>query len=486
MLLQTVRADSSYYKAAVVEFAPKSYLVGNLFNASTSKEIAHQNMMPNLNSMEELVQTASQQDTNIIIFPEEGVTGRVYCVNCKETVRAYAENIPDVIPGTTTIKPCIDGAFYNRPILRALSCIALKHSIVLVVNMIDEKDDLLFNSDVIFDADGTIIAKYYKQHLFRLESTIYDIPPPNRNRYITFSTFGVNFSVFICYDILFCDPPLEMVKRGFKNFVFSTYWGNRYPHYMSVSVRQGWSWRNKVNILSSGIHNKFEDEQLGNFYSSGSGIYSAGKPLGYYISGENFSEPSGRLIIANVPIEPGEVGTIANGQRLELTELKSPDTPLQYQMLNPMDSSLVVTFESPIFKKLTCSIEYKFSYVDNSETYALAASIFPDKQNQTITYAMCSLSRRPGNGKMPQSNGYSANSKFQYLKLNGTFSQYPQITVMPMVLGDQLRLLDPSLFILENDQLTIQNHEQNILTVNLWGKIAGGNDGYCSNPVSRI
>ena len=38
-----------------------------------------------------------------------------------------------------------------------------------------------------------------------------------------------------------------------------------------------------MNILSSGIHNIFEDENFGHFYSSGSGIYSAGKPLGYYI-----------------------------------------------------------------------------------------------------------------------------------------------------------------------------------------------------------
>ena len=55
--------------------------------------------------------------------------------------------------------------------------------------------------------------------------------------------------------------------------------------------------------------------QLEIFYSSGSGIYSAGKPLGYYISGEKFTQPSGRLIIADVPLEPGKVGTTSSGQR---------------------------------------------------------------------------------------------------------------------------------------------------------------------------
>lgn len=52
---------------------------------------------------------------------------------------------------------------------------------------------------------------------------------------------------------------------------------------MSVSVRQGWSWKNKINIISSDINNKFEDENVGRIYCSGSAIYSAGKPLGYYV-----------------------------------------------------------------------------------------------------------------------------------------------------------------------------------------------------------
>ena len=192
-----------------------------------------------------------------------------------------------------------------------------------------------------------------------------------------------------------------MVNKGIKNFVYSTYWGNRYPHYMSVSVRQGWSWRNKVNVLSSGINNKFEDSNLGKFYSSGSGIYSAGKPLGYYVSGETFTEPSGRLIIADVPLVPGRVKTTSNGQRLQLTDLVSRDTPLRYNTLDPEKNSLVVSYGSQIFKNLTCKIDYKFSYLANNETYALAASIYPDRENQARTYALCSLSKRPRNGEAP-------------------------------------------------------------------------------------
>ena len=480
-VLTSSQAEEGTYRAAVTEFAPKSYLVGNLLKVFTSRKTAQQNMMLNLDAMEKLAIGASDQGAKIIVFPEESVTGRIYCINCKKNVAAYAENIPPVITGNTT-NPCTDSGYGSRPILQRLSCIARNHGIVLVANMPDIKGLKLFNTNVIFETDGTLIAKYYKQHLFRFESLFFDTT--NRNRYVIFNTsFGVDFSVLICNDILYCDPALEMVNKGIKNFVFSAYWGNRYPHYTSISVRQGWSWRNQVNVLSSGINNALEEEIAGKvqkFYSSGSGIYSAGKPLDYYISGENFTEPSGRLIIADVPLEPGKVSSIANGQRLELIGLKSRDTPLEYQTLDPKQNSLVVTFESDIFDNLTCSLEYKFSYLASNEVFALAASIFPDEKNQDITYALCSLSRRPVNGT-PQSIGYTTASKFQYIKLQGTFSQYPHITVMPFVLGNQLRLLDPSLFVLEEYQITLQNEEQDILVANLWGKIAGTNDGYCSD-----
>ena len=52
---------------------------------------------------------------------------------------------------------------------------------------------------------------------------------------------------------------------------------------------------------------------------------------------------------------------------------------------------------------------------------------------------------------------------------------------MPMVLGDQLQLFDPSLFILKGYKLKLRNSKQSILVANLWGKIAGTNDEHCSN-----
>lgn len=94
--------------------------------------------------------------------------------------------------------------------------------------MPDIQGDSLFQTNVIFKADGSLIAKYHKQHLYDEEKEIFTAAgKDDPYRQSTFTTsFGVEFSVFICYDILFGDPPLEMVNKGIKNFVYSAYWGN--------------------------------------------------------------------------------------------------------------------------------------------------------------------------------------------------------------------------------------------------------------------
>ena len=363
--------------------------------------------------------------------------------------------------------------------------------------MPDIQGDSLFQTNVIFESDGNLIAKYHKQHLFKKEAEIFTVPKDKTYRYITFRTnFNVEFSVFICYDILFCYPPLEMVKRGIKNFVYSAHWGNKYPHYMSNSVRQGWSWKNKVNILCSGIHNKFEKHGSNGtkgvyYYSSGSGIYSAGKPLDYYISGEEFVVPSGKVIIASVPQEPGNVQMISNGNRLNLHDLKSRDTKnLTYKYLDYNTNELIVGIKVESFPLLKCKLEYEFERVGKNEKYALAASIYPYTRNDSpLNYALCSLSLRPADKEEPQSKGYSVDSKFKSLNITWVYNDAPQfndkITVIPMVLGDKLRLFDPSNFILKDDSLTLKPNDKggvSVLVANLWGKIAGKDDGYCSYP----
>lgn len=46
----------------------------------------------------------------------------------------------------------------------------------------------------------------------------------------TFKTdFNVTFGVFICFDIYFEKPPMDLVNKGIRNFVFPSRWYSELP-----------------------------------------------------------------------------------------------------------------------------------------------------------------------------------------------------------------------------------------------------------------
>jgi predicted amidohydrolase len=69
---------------------------------------------------------------------------------------------------------------------------------------------------LVFDENGNLITKYRKSHLFGTEK---DCCNPGNESIVTFtSSFGVKFGLFICYDIAFEKPAVELVKNFFLIF----------------------------------------------------------------------------------------------------------------------------------------------------------------------------------------------------------------------------------------------------------------------------
>lgn len=110
---------------------------------------------------------------------------------------------------------------------------------------------------------------------------------------VTFDTdFGVRFGTFICFDILFAVPALNLTRiEGVSNIVYSTAWFSETPFLTGIYVinvlhiffesdsvfsfvifpsapqtQFGWSYAENVNLLVAGYHNP----EVGN---AGSGIY---------------------------------------------------------------------------------------------------------------------------------------------------------------------------------------------------------------------
>ncbi|KAL1461746.1 hypothetical protein WDU94_013618 [Cyamophila willieti] len=263
------RERVDYYTAAVVEYTSLNVI-------QPEKEWAAQDLIQaNAEQYIKIIQNASHYDVDIIVFPECGLVGT-----------PIPKKRADVKPYLTTIPDATDHAIpYKEPhkyakVLTMLSKAAAESNMYVVVNMfervncsVDDTSSICvgkdteyhYNTNVVFDRHGQIIAKYRKFNLF-LEFAFDTTPQPEL---VSFDTdFGVTFGVFICFDILFPQPAVELVRqKNVTDFVFSAAWMSELPLLTAVTVHSSWAFSMDVNFLSSNLNNPAQ-------YGGGSGIYA--------------------------------------------------------------------------------------------------------------------------------------------------------------------------------------------------------------------
>lgn len=184
----------------------------------------------------DIIKSEATQNVDILVFPEavlNGVTQSVF-----------------VPPASLKEIPCLSEE--AAPLLRDISCSARNTSKYVVINIymktncsqeaiktndsrpctVPAKDLNIYNTAVVFNRDGAIIAVYRKYNLFSEP----EVRKPLRPDVVTFTTdFGVTFGVFICFDLTFAQPVLQMIEDGIKHFVFPTYWFSETP-YLTGSI----------------------------------------------------------------------------------------------------------------------------------------------------------------------------------------------------------------------------------------------------------
>lgn len=267
------------YTAAVYEH--KTFFEAGYHTRSQALRV----MQKNLEVFQNVSRLAKEKGADIIVFPEDGIYGFLF--ENRDEIFNYLEDIPDPSSLEKKWNPCTEpDRFPNTEVLKQLSCIARNSSIALVANMGDvkfcKKSDLhcphdgryQYNTDVAFDTDGTLLARYHKQHLFSKYEQQFN--SPLKAERVTFNTsFGVTFGVFTCFDIIFYDPAMALVEKlGIRNVVFTTAWVGGLPTLSSIGFQQAWSRATSVNLLASNQHNPSKA-------MTGSGIYSKGDPLQY-------------------------------------------------------------------------------------------------------------------------------------------------------------------------------------------------------------
>ena len=235
----------------------------------TSQQMLDENLKQYIEFM-----NAAPSSLDIIVFPEGTLNTILTAIEIPES----EENIA----------PCSDPDYVDNNLLKLISCSAQEHNRYVVINVItkakcpdiemilnddprncdDNKDDFsYYNTNIVFNRVGAVISSYRKYHLFgeRLDK-------PHKPALVTFETdFGVTFGHFVCFDMLFRYPAVELVRaHKVTDIIFTTKWFSELPFLTAVQVQQSWAHSLNVNLLAAGAN-------YPRFASTGSGIYSGNK-----------------------------------------------------------------------------------------------------------------------------------------------------------------------------------------------------------------
>eukprot|EP00455_Lapot_gusevi_P017120 TRINITY_DN1904_c0_g1_i2.p1 TRINITY_DN1904_c0_g1~~TRINITY_DN1904_c0_g1_i2.p1 ORF type:complete len:246 (-),score=52.33 TRINITY_DN1904_c0_g1_i2:148-885(-) len=244
--------------------------------------------MGNIARIEDYIGQAVKQGAQIVVFGEYSVIGWTVGDSSwqRDTILPFLEPIP--APGS---HPCSTPT-PSTTITHALSCLASQYQVTLVVNYGDvqpctqscPRNDSRwqFNTAVAFGPDGTVLAKYHKHHLFGEEW--YDAAPAPQLKSSFNTSFGVEFGVFICFDILWES------SETLTHFAYPTWWVN--SEVPALTAQQSWSQNRDTVLLAANIG--------ASSASSGSAIWYKGKSLASFYNPT--SQPAEKLLVATVPI----------------------------------------------------------------------------------------------------------------------------------------------------------------------------------------
>ena len=352
-----------------------------------------------------------------------------------------AERIPDPTLGKQT--PCDEPSDESGIKTRRLSCMAKNNNIYIVADYGDRVDcdrqtepncpndgHYLFNTAVAFGPDGSVVAKYHKTQPFY--EFYYNVP--SKPNFVYFDTSFGRMGLFICFDLMFRNPGIELIEQyGVQTMINTQWWFDELPFRTALQTQLGWSVNNKVNLLAS---NMFVHESG----SVGSGIY-AGQSGQMITSDIHHKKP--HLLIADIPVDSRNreakclndryAKAVANPSFTESV----PDFQIKYK-LNLKDAAIVKLEEKKDSVNLCnngfcCRLEYSIDSQSSIDSYRLIVANRTGHGLEQIRYPLseevCGLFRCEDH----DCDTFSVTTKqvFKRLELSAKFSTkytYPSAT----------------------------------------------------------
>jgi predicted amidohydrolase len=140
-----------------------------------------------------LVEDAARQKADLVVLPET--------ITCTGNGLSYAD-AAEPIPGPST---------------KYFSDLAKRHSLHLVVGLVERDAPLMYNTAVLIGPDGALIGKYRKVALPRTEIE-YGVAPGHE--YPVFDTALGKIGMMVCYDGFFPEVARQLALRGAEIIAF--------------------------------------------------------------------------------------------------------------------------------------------------------------------------------------------------------------------------------------------------------------------------
>jgi len=225
---------------------------------------------------EEDVALAANLGAQIVVFPEFGLGGNFLD---RDSMLPFCGPLPAI--GTT---PCasqqqrqnyqqdVTFAIDNTSVVYQASCMAAKYKTIVVLNTCEvipcsnsstsETNEtcpvdgrLQYNTEIVLDETGTLLAIYHKSHPFYINC--FNTPHPYD--VVTFNaSFGVEFGIFICLDIAFDTPAQALLAQGVRAFSYSA----SIPNATASFAFETWTKKYQSSLLVSNL-----DHSVGGVYS---------------------------------------------------------------------------------------------------------------------------------------------------------------------------------------------------------------------------
>jgi len=304
--------EDGRWRAAVYEHQLVTPASAGCTLRTCTREEAIQVISSNLGVLTAKVGEAAREGAELILLPEDGIHGYGFT---RETIPGFLE--PLLGEGEN---PCQlleqledDGeeweAWYQKYYAQVtLSCAARDNSMYVVAALgsvaegkcngcgSDHGPDCFFNTAVVYDPSGYLVAHYHKYNLWTSELPIYDIDPTPQ--VVVVDTPLGRLGLAICEDLLWKSPVINAAEdAGMDTLLMPLSWWDMFPHQLAHSNEDAWARSLQINLLAANNHVPLD-------WNSGSGIFT---PSGHAAVYHNVTEGSrGQLLIADLDIHPSK------------------------------------------------------------------------------------------------------------------------------------------------------------------------------------